>query len=215
MRMRRIVLLIASLAAVFALAFVFFIGIDIPQKPAVLQPAEEAESVHTAVITPVPAQQPSAIPEPMPVPSVRPTPEPSDDPVQQTAEPAEQNDSLAMEIFNCTNRARTNEGFGKLAYGYDLQDAADTRAYECSIQFSHTRPNGTSCHSIVEDFDYYVTGENLIMLDKPIALPEVIVSEWMLSEGHRHNILLSEFKELAVGVYEKDGVVYAVQIFMG
>lgn len=138
------------------------------------------------------------------------TPEP-----EQTADPSANIDPLAFEIFECTNKVRMQNGFGKLTYAYELQEAADTRAYECSIQFSHTRPNGTSCHSIVEDFDYYVTGENLIMLDKSIALPEVIVSEWMLSEGHRHNILLSEFTELAVGVYEKDGVVYAVQIFMG
>lgn len=122
--------------------------------------------------------------------------------------------SLGKQIFDLTNKERTAQGLKELSYAYDLQSAADTRAREASTLFSHTRPDGTSCHDIVTK-DYYVTGENLIMADKPIATAENLVAEWMNSEGHRHNILLGEYTELAVGVYEKDGVVYACQIFLG
>jgi len=122
--------------------------------------------------------------------------------------------SLGKQIFDLTNKERTEQGLKELSYAYDLQGAADTRAKEASTLFSHTRPDGTSCHDIVTK-DYYVTGENLIMADKPIATAENLVAEWMNSEGHRHNILLGEYTELAVGVYEKDGVVYACQIFIG
>ena len=121
---------------------------------------------------------------------------------------------LSRQIFELTNKERTSRGLSELTYAYDLQSAADTRAKEASVKFSHTRPDGTSCHDIVTK-DYYVTGENLIMADKPIASAENLVAEWMNSEGHRYNILLPEFKELAVGVCEKDGVVYAAQIFCG
>ena len=122
--------------------------------------------------------------------------------------------SLGKQIFDLTNKERAAQGLKELSYAYDLQSAADTRAREASTLFSHTRPDGTSCHDIVTK-DYDVTGENLIMADKPIATAENLVAEWMNSEGHRHNILLGEYTELAVGVYEKDGVVYACQIFLG
>ena len=120
----------------------------------------------------------------------------------------------AKQIFDLTNRKRAANGLNELTYAYDLQNAADVRAREASVSFSHTRPDGTSCHDIVTK-DYYVTGENLIMADKPIATADNFIAEWMNSEGHRYNILLPEYKELAVGVYEKDGVVYACQIFLG
>ena len=122
--------------------------------------------------------------------------------------------NLAQQIFDLTNAERTSRGLNALSYSYDLQEAANTRAREASVKFSHTRPNGQSCHDIVTK-DYNVTGENLIMADKPIATAENLVAEWMSSEGHRYNILLPEFTELAVGVYESGGVVYACQIFLG
>lgn len=122
---------------------------------------------------------------------------------------------LAADLFDLTNNIRLSAGLGVLTYAYELQEAADARAYECSIQFSHTRPNGKSCHSVVDTFDYYVTGENLLRADAPLAIPEVMMSEWMTSEGHKANILLPEFTKLAIGIYETKGVVYATQIFLG
>lgn len=122
---------------------------------------------------------------------------------------------LSADLFRLTNDARVSNGLNELTYAYELQEAADARAYESSVQFSHTRPNGKPCHSVVDSYDYYVTGENLLRADAPLAVPEVMMSEWMLSEGHRANILLPEFTRLAVGIYEKNGVVYAAQIFMG
>ena len=122
---------------------------------------------------------------------------------------------LAAELFDLTNKVRADAGLNTLTYAYEIQEQADARAYECSVQFSHTRPNGKSCHSVVEQIDYTVTGENLLRADAPLAVPEVMMSEWMLSEGHRANIMLPEFTKLAVGIYEKKGVVYATQIFLG
>lgn len=141
-------------------------------------------------------------------------PEPSPYPVQETPDVSYVH-PLAKELFDLTNQVRADEGLNQLDYAYELQEAADARAYECSVQFSHTRPNGKSCHSVVDAYDYYVTGENLLRADAPLAVPEVMMSEWMMSEGHRANILLPEFTRLAIGIYEKKGVVYAVQIFLG
>ena len=124
-------------------------------------------------------------------------------------------DELAQEIFELTNQERVSRGLTALTYSEELQEAANIRAKESSIQFSHTRPDGSSCHSIVEDMDYSVTGENLIMADQPLSSAEILVDTWMNSEGHRYNILLPEFTKIAIGVYIKDNITYATQIFMG
>lgn len=181
--------------------------------PAETSPEPTQEAV--AVSTPKPESEPAETP--MPYTIVTPTPPlvlPYGYP-GAFVDHAHNTISLSREIFDLTNQVRAKNGLGELTYADDLQDAADVRAYECSITFSHTRPDGSSCHSIVEEMDYYVTGENLIKVDRPIAVPEIIMSEWMTSEGHRANILLPEFTKLAVGVYEKNGVVYAAQVFMG
>jgi len=53
------------------------------------------------------------------------------------------------------------------------------------------------------------------MADNPIATAEKMMDTWMNSEGHRNNILLADFESMAVGIYEKDGITYGVQIFLG
>ena len=118
-------------------------------------------------------------------------------------------------IFELTNKARQENNLPALTYNKDIQDAADLRAKEISTKFSHTRPDGSNCHTVVEKFEYRVTGENLIMADNPISEPEILLDTWMNSEGHRANILLPDFTSIAIGLYEKDDVTYAVQIFMG
>ena len=132
-----------------------------------------------------------------------------------TGEDIPEDATLAEQIFILTNNEREKEGLEELEYNEKLQDAADTRAKECADRFSHTRPNGTSCHTVVADLDYKVTGENLVKADKPIATAQTLVQAWMDSEAHRDNILLEDFTSMAIGVYETDDMVYAVQIFMG
>lgn len=122
---------------------------------------------------------------------------------------------LFEQIFTLTNKERMNEGLKELKYNKDLQEAADIRAKECAENFSHTRPDGSSCHTVVADMDYQVTGENLVKADTPIATAATLMDAWMTSEGHRANILLPEFTSMAVGTYEKNGTTYAVQIFLG
>jgi uncharacterized protein YkwD len=132
-----------------------------------------------------------------------------------TGEDIPEDATLAEQIFILTNNERAKEDLEELEYNEKLQDAADTRAKECAERFSHTRPNGTSCHTVVADLDYKVTGENLVKADKPIATAQTLVQAWMDSEAHRDNILLKDFTSMAIGVYETDDMVYAVQIFMG
>ena len=123
--------------------------------------------------------------------------------------------SLIADIFSRVNAERKDNGLNELTYNAELQESANVRSAEASELFSHTRPNGKSCHSVVENFDYIVTGENLILADKQIATAKRMVEEWMNSEGHRHNILLKDFTSTAIGVTEKNGQVFVAQIFLG
>lgn len=121
---------------------------------------------------------------------------------------------LAGEILAKTNEVRRANGLSALSYAADLQGSADTRAYESAISFSHTRPDGSSCHSVIGR-DYRVAGENLLQVSKELASVEIIMDTWMNSDTHRANILLADFSQLAVGFYEQDGVLFISQIFLG
>lgn len=123
--------------------------------------------------------------------------------------------TLSEQLFALTNQEREKEDLPALKYNKELQEAADIRAKECAENFSHTRPDGSSCHTVVADMDYKVTGENLVKADSPIATAKTLMGAWMDSEGHRANILLEDYTSIAIGTYEKDDVTYAVQIFLG
>lgn len=120
---------------------------------------------------------------------------------------------LAGEVFDLVNYYRVTNSVENLVYNKDLQDAADIRAKESAESFEHKRPDGTDFATAIT-IDYTKAGENLLLIDKVIADYEVIVDTWMNSAGHKANILDKEFKSTAIGVYEKDGVLYLSQLFL-
>lgn len=135
--------------------------------------------------------------------------------VDTTSEISSEKKQLVEEIFNLINEERTKVNLNKLNYNFELQNAVDIRARECAEQFSHTRPDGTLCFTVVNEIDYGVVGENLIKGDNPIATAQALVNAWMESEGHKANILNVDFTETAIGIYINDNITYCAQIFMG
>ena len=123
-----------------------------------------------------------------------------------------QNEAYVEEVIRLVNSERTKRGISKLAVNSRLSVAAQKRAVETERKLSHTRPNGTSFSTILEDYKikYNITGEN-------IAYNYYTASEAMEglmdSKGHRDNILNKKFKNIGVGLYEKDGYKYLVQLF--
>ena len=123
--------------------------------------------------------------------------------------------SINEEIFALINQVRQNNNLPVLTYNKNLQAAADLRAKESAIQFSHTRPDGSSCHSVITG-DYFVVGENLLKADPELSTASMMVDTWMNSKSHRDNILLQHFTETAIGVYvADDNVTYVAQLFKG
>ncbi|MDR2526084.1 MAG: CAP domain-containing protein [Oscillospiraceae bacterium] len=121
----------------------------------------------------------------------------------------------AARVVNISNRERAARGVGALAANNSaLTQAAQKRAEECAVLFSHTRPNGSSYITVLDAYnlDYSARGENIAY---GYATPEAVMAGWMNSNGHRKNILKAAYTQIGVGVYEAaNGTVYAVQLFI-
>lgn len=123
----------------------------------------------------------------------------------------------AEEVLELVNVERSKVGARPLRLSGDLQYAASIRAKELTQVFSHDRPDGSSCFTVVGDAGYSTLGENIAAGS---ATPEAVVRQWMNSPGHKANILNSAFRELGVGYcFDSNGVGgykhYWVQIFKG
>lgn len=115
--------------------------------------------------------------------------------VYTTAPPEEERSQFASEVLRLVNIERAKVGAAPLRLTRELLDAADIRARELPISYSHTRPNGQPCQSLIRDGKYTV-GENIAAGS---STPEEVVKLWMNSSGHRANILNKDYNELGVG----------------
>lgn len=122
-------------------------------------------------------------------------------------------DSYAKEVLNLVNAQRSQAGLGALSWDPKLANAANVRAKEIVMSFSHTRPDGSTCFTAVENDGSYMTlGENIAYGYTSAAS---VMDGWMNSQGHRENILNSSFTKLGVSCYYENGTHYWVQIFGG
>ena len=119
----------------------------------------------------------------------------------------------AEAVASLVNAARRDAGLSELELDADLCAAAQARAQEFAQSFSHTRPDGSSCFTILEEFgiSYRAAGENIAMGQRT---PEEVMDGWMNSSGHRANILNGTFTSIGVGYYvDGAGAAHWVQIF--
>ncbi len=120
--------------------------------------------------------------------------------------------NYAWQVLDEVNHYREDYGLPPLVLSDELCDDADVRARELITEFSHTRPDGTSCFSVIRG-KYRHVAENIAAGHESAA---ETVEQWMNSPGHRANILDSDLKELGVGYcYAEDSDYhhYWVQIF--
>ncbi len=127
---------------------------------------------------------------------------------------AKTKNSFARKVLKLVNKERAKAGRKALKLDTSLNSAAKVRAKEITKVFSHDRPDGSSCFSIMKEMgiSYRAVGEN-IAAGQPT--PEEVVNSWMNSEGHRANILSQDFEKLGVGYVKTGGVYkhYWVQLF--
>ncbi len=123
-------------------------------------------------------------------------------------------EAMADRVIELVNQERTSRGLQPLVKDDRLMVAAAARARELSQRYSHTRPNGSECFTILWHLgiDYAYAGENIAMGQKT---PEIVMNDWMNSSGHRANILNENYDCIGVGYTMVDGYPYWVQLFTG
>ncbi len=128
-------------------------------------------------------------------------------------DPIKSEHAYADEVIKIVNQEREKAGASPLRLNKALEAAANIRARELPVRWSHTRPDGSSCFTAIKDqgLVYMMAGENIAA---GYASPSKVMNGWMNSTGHRNNILNSRFTEIGVGYYQHNGYNYWVQLFM-
>lgn len=96
----------------------------------------------------------------------------------------------------------------------DLTIAACARAIEMAYgkKFSHTRPNGSSCFTILKEMNisYYACGENIAYGQ---TSAKSVSNTWKNSSGHYANMIAAGYGKIGIGVIKFRGTYYWVQMF--
>ena len=89
---------------------------------------------------------------------------------------------MADRVIELVNQERTSRGLQPLLKHDGLMVAAAARAKELSQRYSHTRPNGSECFTILWHLgiDYGYAGENIAMGQRT---PEIVMNDWMNSSA--------------------------------
>lgn len=106
------------------------------------------------------------------------------------------------------NDARARNGLGRLRLNGRLSAAAEAHSGDMVRKryFSHTSRTGRDVVDRLNHTGYipgatsWSVGENIAWGSGGRSTPSSIVSAWMHSPGHRHNILSGRFREIGIGV---------------
>lgn len=106
-------------------------------------------------------------------------------------------------MIQLTNEERARNGLGELKVSERLMSGAAIRADECTISFSHTRPNGGA-----------PIGSAEILAATSSLDANRAINNWIQSDAHHKIILNSKYNYIGVGVAEgTDGRYYYVELF--
>ncbi len=128
------------------------------------------------------------------------------------ADASEEGEAVAL-----LNTLRSQNGLSPLHWDPSsrLQDAARVRAEELQRKFSHTRPDGRNCDSILKEygFRYRRYGENIAYGTNLSA--SGVIKMWSRSPGHNENMMSPHFREIGLASFHgRNRNVYWVQIFL-
>ena len=126
------------------------------------------------------------------------------------------NSSYAKEMLNLINQERVANGVAQLKWNEELAKVAQAKAQDMvdNNYFSHTSPTYGSPFDMMKSFgiSYRYAGEN-IAKNSSVAKAHTAL---MNSEGHRKNILNSNFTSIGIGVVKTSSNSYTiVQMFIG
>lgn len=123
--------------------------------------------------------------------------------------------SEAEQVVALVNQQRKAQGLDALSMDANMQKAAQARAKEIVQKFSHDRPNGTKCFTILKSYNvsYKAVAENIAAGQRT---PKEVMNSWMHSPGHKANIMNKSYSRIGVALYKAPNskyMYYWVQIF--
>ncbi len=109
------------------------------------------------------------------------------------------------QVAALVNQERAKHGLKPLKLNWELSRVARYKSQDMIDKryFSHTSPTYGSPFDMMRNFgiSYRTAGENIAAGQKT---PQEVMNAWMNSDGHRKNILSSQYTEIGVG-YAKGG----------
>ena len=122
--------------------------------------------------------------------------------------------TYAAEVFSLVNENRSDNGASALTRNATLSELAMQRAAEIALYYesSHLRPDDSECFTIIDGVytGWTAYGENIAIGQ---TSPEEVMDAWMNSEGHRANILDTEYTQIGIGCFYAGGIYCWVQLF--
>ncbi|THE08669.1 sporulation protein [Bacillus timonensis] len=170
--------------------------VDKPTQPAQEPTEQKAEEPQESPAVQQPVQQ-----------------QPAEQPKETTNQATYSISQFEQEVVTLTNKERAKYGLQPLKVDLKLSEVARTKSSDMKKNgyFSHTSPTYGSPFDMMKQFgiQYRAAGENIAMGQRS---PQEVVNAWMNSEGHRKNILSSNFTHIGVGHVEGN---YWTQMFIG
>jgi uncharacterized YkwD family protein len=112
------------------------------------------------------------------------------------------------------NKERQAAGIKPLTMDWELQRVARIKACDMATTgyFSHQSPDYGSPFDMMKQYgiSYRTAGENIAQGQRS---PEEVMKAWMNSQGHRENIMKSDFSHIGVGYCSQGN--HWVQMFIG
>jgi uncharacterized protein YkwD len=124
------------------------------------------------------------------------------------------------DILKLINKQREKSGLANLNWNTELVKLAQLYSKKMARErfFSHIERNGYGVAERAEALhitNWLKIGENLFMASGVKNLGKFAVDKWMLSSGHRQNILDTQYTDTGIGIAESnDGKIYVTQVFI-
>ena len=107
-------------------------------------------------------------------------------------------------VIQWTNIQRERAGLSALRESSKLEGSALIKAQDMLAQqyFGHISPEGEAVGDLAKrtGYEFIAIGENLALGD--FENDEKLLEAWMQSEGHRENILSSQYQEIGIAVWQ-------------
>lgn len=115
--------------------------------------------------------------------------------------------SYEEQVVALVNEYRVANGRNPLTVLPVMETGVDIRGYEIAYLTEHTRPNGTSCFTVLEGNGFIKWGENIAAGQ---LTPEAVMETWKNSPGHNANMLNPNWKYIGVSCFQSNTGIYGI-----